>query len=190
MPLKKEWETVSSKIGYNHPFFQVREDEVKLPNGHTIPDFTVWVNGPVAQVLALTPKNEIILARQFKHGAGMMVTECPGGYMEKGEDSEAAVKRELLEEVGYTAEDFYLLGQFRHHPTKEESETFFYIAFNAALAPEGARPEITEDIEILLISFKKALEMIDDGELFQTGTVAGILKATRYLDSINYDYKK
>jgi ADP-ribose pyrophosphatase len=168
-------------LGYNHPFFKVREDQVELPNGHSIPDFTIWENGDVAQVLAITPDQKIILAKQYKHGAGQMIAECPGGYMDEGEEPLQAAKRELQEEVGYTADEFQLLATFIHHPTKETSTTFFFLATNATPVTEGTNQEVTEDIEVMLVSFEQALAMIAVGELQQTGTVAGILLATRQL---------
>jgi ADP-ribose pyrophosphatase len=183
---EKFWQTLSSRTGYNHPFFKVREDQVSLPNGHTIPDFTVWENGNVAQVLAVTPNQEIILAKQYKHGAGQMIAECPGGYMDEGEVPEQAARRELQEEVGYTADEFKLLATFVHHPTKETSSTFFFLALNATPVNEGARQEVTEDIEIILVSFTQALKMIETGELKQTGTIAGILLAARLLGVDTY----
>ena len=52
-----------------------------------------WVN-----VLAMTPKQEIILVRQFRYGTEEYSLEPPGGVIEKGEDPIVAGQRELLEE--------------------------------------------------------------------------------------------
>ncbi|PIY79005.1 MAG: NUDIX hydrolase, partial [Candidatus Pacebacteria bacterium CG_4_10_14_0_8_um_filter_43_12] len=46
----RKWKLLSSKIGYSHPFFKVREDHVITPTGLEINDYTVWESGDVAQV--------------------------------------------------------------------------------------------------------------------------------------------
>ena len=40
-----------------------------------------WVN-----VIAITPKQEIVLVRQFRYGTQDYSLEPPGGIVEKGED--------------------------------------------------------------------------------------------------------
>ncbi len=178
---QKYWKTVSSHVAYPHPFLTVREDVVLLPNGHRIEDFAIWENNDVAQVLAITPEKKLILARQYKHGAGKMVAECPGGFIDDGEEPEMAARRELEEEVGLTAPKFKLLATFIHHATKETSTAYFYLALNATELYTGKKPEITEDIEVLQLSLSEVFSMIEKGDLQQTGTIAGIMLAVKEL---------
>jgi nucleoside triphosphatase len=65
-------------------------------------------NYPEATVGALivNEKEEILLVRSYKWGARYTV---PGGHIELGERSEAAVKREIKEEVGLDVEPVKLL---------------------------------------------------------------------------------
>jgi nucleoside triphosphatase len=65
-------------------------------------------NYPEATVGALivNEKEEILLVRSYKWGTRYTV---PGGHIELGERSEAAVKREIKEEVGLDVEPVKLL---------------------------------------------------------------------------------
>jgi 8-oxo-dGTP pyrophosphatase MutT (NUDIX family) len=182
---QKDWVTVGSRVGYDHPFFKVREDHVILPNGHEITDFTIWENCDVAQVMAVTPDKKIILVRQFKQGAGKIVSECPGGFVDVGEDKMAAAHRELKEETGYTVKELILLGRFHHHPTKETSNAYFYLGLNAKSGKQ--KLDITEDIEVQLFSLSEVMSLIKEGEIVQTGTIAGIFLALEFLGKEYFD---
>jgi len=52
----KKWELVSSKMAFDHKWFKVRQDTVKLPNGLVIDDFFIWEYGQISMVVALTKK--------------------------------------------------------------------------------------------------------------------------------------
>lgn len=176
------WDVLDSATAYDHPYFYVRADHVRLPNGHEVPDYTVWVNGDVAQVLAITEDDRLILVRQYKHGAAQVLLECPGGFVNSEESPQVAAHRELREETGYVAGVLELLGRFVHHPSKETGATYFYLARNVVVSAAGPQPDQTEQIEVVLLTWSQALAMIASGEISQTGTVAGILLAAQRLD--------
>lgn len=70
-----------------------------------------WVN-----VIALTEDEHVVLIEQFRHGTRQMTWEIPGGAVDPGESPRDAAARELLEETGYTADEFILLGTVRPNP--------------------------------------------------------------------------
>jgi ADP-ribose pyrophosphatase len=65
---------------------------------------------PACAVIALTPENMVVIAEQFRLGPEVIMDELPGGGSEKDESLEDAVKRELLEETGYTVGSITYLG--------------------------------------------------------------------------------
>jgi nucleoside triphosphatase len=71
-------------------------------------DLPLVQNYPEATVGALivNEKDEILLVRSYKWGTRYTV---PGGHIELGERSQAAVKREIKEEVGLDVEPVKLL---------------------------------------------------------------------------------
>jgi ADP-ribose pyrophosphatase len=74
-----------------------------LPDG-TRSDWDIFGGDRSVAILALTASGEVVLARQFRPGPGVVLDELPGGYVEPGEDVLAAAARELLEETGYVGE--------------------------------------------------------------------------------------
>jgi len=75
------------------------------------PDWAV-----VVPVIERDGRRFILAVRQFRHGAGISMTEFPGGVVEPGEDPAAAAARELLEETGYQAERIVPLGSCNPNP--------------------------------------------------------------------------
>jgi ADP-ribose diphosphatase len=101
-------------------------------------------------VLALTPDNQVVVTRQFRVGPEKVMDELPGGFVDAGEDKEAALRRELLEETGYQAGNVEYLGP-HHKDTYMNAVWHFFYATDCILQKEQAL-EHEEDIEVRLIS--------------------------------------
>lgn len=59
----------------------------------------------VAIGIVSNPQKQLLIAKRPDHWIGAGFWEFPGGKIETDEDSRAALKRELLEEVGIFVED-------------------------------------------------------------------------------------
>lgn len=102
----KKWQLLHSKMVLNHPWCQVRQDEILLPNGKIIDDFFVHIKPEVALILPITTNKEIVFVRQYRHAIEEFFLELPAGSFDPNQESaEIAAKRELEEETGYTAKE-------------------------------------------------------------------------------------
>ena len=59
--------------------------------------------GGIVVMVAITPAGIVLLEKQFRPPLGRDVIELPAGLVDPGENMEAAAKRELIEETGWSA---------------------------------------------------------------------------------------
>jgi len=84
-----------------------------------------WVN-----VVALTPREELVMVRQFRQGSRVVTLEIPGGLVDPGESPEQAAGRELLEETGYRADRLESLGSINPNPALFGNRCHMQAAFD------------------------------------------------------------
>jgi ADP-ribose pyrophosphatase len=140
------------KVGYR----TIVISTFRLPDGK-IKDFHLIRFGKSVCTLALTPDKKVILVRQFRPGPQRIVSEIPGGGLEKGESAKTAAKRELLEETGYTG-DFKLVGKSLDDAYSTKIR-YHFVALNCKKVkePKYDKSEFGEVIKITLKDFRKHL---------------------------------
>src|SRR3954469_5077670 len=95
------WKTLSSTYVHKRTWATLRADKCEMPDGTIVDEYFVLEYPDWANAVAVTEDNKIILVRQYRQAAGIVSLEIPGGVIEQGEDPEAGMLRELLEETGY-----------------------------------------------------------------------------------------
>lgn len=103
---KLTWTPIGRKTIFSTRIFDVDEITSRSPEGDEHRFFSLeaadWVI-VVPVIRAGTGEDSFLMVRQWRHGAGEMSLEFPGGVMNEGENPETAARRELAEETGYSA---------------------------------------------------------------------------------------
>lgn len=87
-------------------------------------------------IVALTVSNVVLLKTEFRYSCGDLI-ECPAGTFEVDEtDPLVVAKRELLEETGYTSEDWTYLGETRESTAKLTNNMHIFMAQNCVRVGE------------------------------------------------------
>lgn len=95
----EKWKEISRELVFNK-WRKVEKVVFEMQNGN-IGDFYLKKDGPVSATLAFTKDKKVILAKQFRPGLNEILSELPGGLVEKNSNSLKTAERELLEETGY-----------------------------------------------------------------------------------------
>ena len=122
-----KWKTVSSKYLVREKWATLRVDVVDLQNGVVKDDYYVLEYPNWVTAVALTEDNKIIMVRQYRHGGNIISLEIPGGVIDGDESSENAVKREMLEETGYSFSSVELLATNFPNPATSNNVTYTYL---------------------------------------------------------------
>ncbi len=165
--------TLQSKELYNGKVIRVTLDTVALENGDTSLREVVHHHGG-ACVLALTEQDELYMVKQFRYAFGRELWELPAGKLEAGEDPLAAARRELEEECGVRAGR---LAPFMEvYPTVGYCTEVIYLYLAGDLRPAHQHLDEDEFLDVHKVPFAQALQMVLDGEIKDSKTVAGILR--------------
>jgi ADP-ribose pyrophosphatase len=176
-----KWKLVRSRLVLNHKWCQVRQDEIELPSGQIIDDFFVNVRPNIALVFAVTEQQELVCVRQYRHGAGEILLELPGGSFNPAQETgKSAAARELAEETGYVAEEIWELATLYDNPVKDTNSIYLYFAKKVKLSSQ-IQLDITEDIEVVLIPIAEVLLKIASREICVAGSIAAIFLGLDFL---------
>ena len=128
----------------------------RLPDG-TVADFDIKQEGPVVCALALTARNTVLLARQFRPGPEAILAELPGGAVDAGETPEEAMRRELREETGYAGEIQYVGSSFDCAYSTRVKHSFVATNCYKVSEPQHSEHEFVEVVEMGLDEFRAHL---------------------------------
>jgi len=172
------WQVLSDTSLISQRWLEVREQRVRLANGHEIERFHL-IRGPNwASVLCLTAEREVVLVRQYRHGLGGTSLELPAGVLEAGEVPLEGARRELREESGFEAESIEPLLSIAPEPARNSTRAHFFFARGAVRVSELAL-DSSEDLEVLLVPVEELLDLIDRGHIVHAAHIAAILLAWR-----------
>jgi 8-oxo-dGDP phosphatase len=158
------------------PWLVLRQDHLRLPNGREIPEYWISEFPPWANVVAVTPLDEVVLIRQYRPGIDDVHYELPAGVVdEKDADPMAAARRELLEETGYGGGRWSLLSTLSANPALQSNLTYTFLAEGVELLGMPA-PEVTEDLRVHLVAVREIPKLVDGGEIVQALHAAPLLR--------------
>lgn len=165
--------------------WSVVSDEVRLPGGAVVTRDVVNHPGAVG-VVVLDEDDRVLLIRQYRHPVGGYLMELPAGLRDvAGEPPLATAQRELAEEAGLTATQWYVLIDFFNSPGGS-TEAFRCFLARGVTAIPGGRPHTGEaeeaDLPQVWMPLADAVDAVLAGALHNPTTVTGVLAASAARD--------
>ncbi len=169
--------TIESEMIYKGKILNLRKDKVETKTGTSYREIIEHRGGSVA--LAITRDKKIVFVKQYRKAMEADVLELPAGKIEEGEDPIETMERELEEETGYFAREMRLIGKF--NPSVGYTSETLYIYLARDLEKGETNFDGDEDLEIIEIPVKEAIDMVVRGEITDGKTMVGVLLAQHYI---------
>jgi len=169
--------THSTSLVYDGGLLKIRRDEVKLPDGHQ-----AWreyaVHPGAVMILAFVDPETIILERQYRYPKHRHFIELPAGKLEASEAPLTTAKRELIEECGFEARQWWKIATL--DPCIGYSTEVIEMYGARDLHHVGAKLDVGEHLETFEVKIADALEWVRDGIITDTKTTLGLLWWARW----------
>jgi ADP-ribose pyrophosphatase len=164
--------TVTSELAYDGGLLRLRRDEIRLPDG--APAWREYVEHPGAvMMMAFIDEETILLERQYRYPMRRHFLELPAGKMETGEPPLETARRELIEECGYEAVEWWHIATL--HPCIGYANEVIELYGARGLVHVGARLDPGEHLEVFAARVDDALDWIRAGLVTDTKTMIGLL---------------
>lgn len=135
----EKWQVIARRLVVDRsPWLRVYDEDVRLPDGMIITNFTRVEQPPFIMIFALREDGRVGLVRQYRQAVGDYILELPAGHIEDDEEPLAAAQRELREEVGLEARNWQFLSRFVMDVNRECGWGCAYLAqgaYQAAVEP-------------------------------------------------------
>ena len=149
-------------------------DQVELPNGKEASREFIRHPGAIA-VVPVTNDGKIVLVRQYRYPVGKNMLEVPAGKLDKGEQPDQCVLRELEEETGYVTKNIRKLSSIYTTPGFTDEVIHLYIAEELTLAKQC--PDEDEFLDVEVYTKEEIRAMIEDGTINDAKSMLALLLA-------------
>ncbi len=179
------WELLDSSIDYSCPGFDVRRDDVRLPDG-TETDYHYVDEPPAVVVLPFVAneedeeceggeeREELVVIEEWRQAVGRASRGLPAGTTEPDDDDLAdAARRELTEETGYEAGRLEPLLSSEPINGVANAVHHYFVAHDCT--PTGAQElDFNESIRVSTAPYDDLLAQALDGRVRDGRTLLGL----------------
>lgn len=160
------WRLNATSYLYESRWFDLRQDDVTLPDGEDI--LFTYVESPgFVSVVPLTATGEVVLIREYRYTVDCWGWAVPAGGLgtKQGVSPDQAAHEELVEETGHVVE-----GELRHVVSYYSAignasiRAHVYLATDVRLRAEQVLDN-TEMIEVHVVPVADAMDMVRRGEI-------------------------
>ncbi len=156
-----EWEEQTRRQVFKKYSRVIDKVMFKMPDG-SITDFYVKSEPDTVCIVGLNSERKVILVKQFRPGPKKVLTELPGGYIDKKETPLQAAHREFLEETGYRG-DLHYVG-----PCLDDAYSSLvrhcFVAENC-LKIQSPKTDTNEYVKVELVNLSEFRKLLRSGQM-------------------------
>jgi len=169
------WKTLESELKYDNNWIRLTEHQVINPSGGRGIYGEIHFKNLALGILPLDEDYNTWLVGQYRYPLKAYSWEIPEGGGPFNEAPLESAKRELLEETGMSAKHWREIQRLHLSNSVTDEHAIIYVATD--LIQGIAMPEETEELVVKKIPFEAVYQMVLNGEITDSMSVAAILKA-------------
>ena len=155
-------QTITSRIDWECPYYRVRRDAIRLPDGGE-GIYSVVEAPDSVFVVPVTVDKRIVLIRNYRYTLQQWVWEVPAGSIKAGQSPGEAVRAELREEIGGATEHLQFLMKASTMNGIGHNYAHFYLARDVQL--RNPEHEVAEVMTIHPMEIDDVYKLIERGEM-------------------------
>jgi len=148
--------------------------DVELPDGGQFTQYVFRMRRCAMVAVLNDAGSHILLIRRHRFIIDRWIWELPGGYIDPGEDGQAAALREAEEETGWQPRDLVFLLSYQPMIGNADFPQDLYLARGAEHVRE---PAADETAGVAWLPLEEAAAMIASGEIVGAATIIGLQHA-------------
>jgi ADP-ribose pyrophosphatase len=153
---------IDSQIVFEESIIKIKKDRLRIDHTPPYNYYTLMTRPASVIIIATTPEGKFVLNQEYRHPVAKILLCFPGGFIDEGEEVLKAAERELMEETGYQAEAYQVIGSAYPYPGIS-SQKIYYIHCINAVFKSPPQPEASEIFQVNLISFNELNKEISNG---------------------------
>ena len=139
----------------------------------TISEREVILHPGAVTLIAMVDADHICLVKNKRHAVDLTLLEVPAGTIDAGEDPDVTAVRELREETGFVAGTITKLGEWWVSPGIFTERMHLYRCEN--LQPGPTDHQLDESLESVIVPWREAVAMVEDGRIDDAKSMLAIL---------------
>jgi len=167
-------QNLASRIVWESPWYRVRQDDIRFPDGSTGVYNVVEMPSSVF-VVPVLKDGRIVLIRNYRHTLRQWVWEIPAGTVPEGHEADDAARAELLEEAGGVADELIFMQKASTMNGIGEQYAWFYLAKGVEL--KAQQQEKTEFINVYPMPADEVYQLVYSGQMNDAVSMTALLLA-------------
>jgi ADP-ribose pyrophosphatase len=177
---KEPPQLLKQRLVYQGRKFNFEVSSLRLPN-KSVGEWECIRHPGGALAVPVTPEGKLVLLRQYRFTLQGRLLEFPAGTVERHEDPEQTIKRELEEETGYRAHKWQKLGEFPVAPGYSDELIYAFLAQDLEKLEVPPPLDADEDLENVLMTPQELEQAILDGEPIDAKSISSFFLARPFL---------